>query len=133
MPPGRSSLARAKAPAALINGLGGKAPWPFSPAPHPRQTRSGRGMETDTKRPLLGVIRYNAISYVRYRRGSPRLTLDNHPFSGGWRGFESIEEFGLPPRDKPLFSVDLPFRLEGTFLSPSKRVASGGTFAWWLC
>jgi hypothetical protein len=63
MPPERSSLARAEAPAALINGLGGKAPWPFSPAPRPRQTRSGTGTDTGKDRPFRRGFRYKAKSY----------------------------------------------------------------------
>jgi len=63
MPPGWSSLAGTEAPAALINGLGGKAPWPFSPAPHPRQTRSGRGTDTGRDRPFQRAFPYKAKSY----------------------------------------------------------------------
>lgn len=63
MPPGWSSPARAEAPAFLINGLGGRAPWPSLPAPRPRQTRSGRGTDTGKDRRFLRGFRYNAKSY----------------------------------------------------------------------
>ena len=96
MPPGWSRAGERERPRRL-SVLGGKVPWPSVPAPHPRQTRFGRGTETGTTRLFLGAFRSNTISYGKCRRGSPRLV--DSPQESGPIGFADVRQCsGMNPK-----------------------------------